>query len=52
MSYLLDTDWTIQYLNEIDRFVECIEELEPDGLNLSIISLGEMYERVFGSVDP
>ena len=52
MSYLLDTDWTIQYLNGLDRFVERINDLEADGLYLSIISLGEVYEGVFGSFNP
>ena len=52
MPYLLDTDWTIQYLNGLDRFVKRVDELEPSGLSLSTISLGEVYEGVFGSVDP
>lgn len=52
MRYLLDTDWTIQYLNGLERFIERIDNLEPEGLSLSIISIGELYEGVFGAADP
>ena len=52
MPYLLDTDWTIQYLNGVSRYVHRIDDLEPDGLRLSIITLAEVYEGVFGSSDP
>ena len=52
MPYLLDTDWMIQCLNGIDRFANRIGELESDGLNLSVISLAEVYEGVLGSGDP
>lgn len=52
MPYLLDTDWTIHCLNGADRFVNRVAELEPDGLSLSIISLAELLEGVFGANDP
>ena len=44
MSYLVDTDWAIDYLNGQDRTRERLEKLKDSGLGLSIISLAEVYE--------
>ncbi len=52
MRYLLDSDWTIQCLNGVDRFVERIDELASAGLGLSVVSLAEVYEGVLGSAEP
>ena len=52
MRYLLDSDWMIQCLNRVERFARRVDELESDGLGLSIISLAEVYEGVLGSNDP
>jgi len=52
MTYLIDTDWVIDHLNQIARVTRRLEELAPAGLALSIICLAELYEGVFYSRDP
>ena len=52
MTYLIDTDWVIDHLNHIERVTRHLEELVPEGLALSIISLAELYEGVYYSRDP
>lgn len=52
MTYLIDTDWVIDHLNHIDRVTRRLEELAPEGLALSIISLAELYEGVYYASDP
>lgn len=52
MRYLVDTDWIIQRLNSVEPFVSRMTELGPEGLGLSAVSVGELYEGVFGSADP
>ena len=49
MRYLVDTDWAINYLNRVERVVMRIDELSPDGLGISMITLAELYEGVFYS---
>ena len=51
MQYLVDTDWAIDYMNGISQVVERFDELLPDGIGLSIISLAELYDGVFGAED-
>jgi tRNA(fMet)-specific endonuclease VapC len=46
IRYLIDTDWVIDHLNHIDRVVNRLKELRPQGLALSIISLAELSEGV------
>ena len=52
MQYLLDTNWAIDYLDQIERVVRRVEELDPEGIGISIISLAELYEGVFYSRKP
>ena len=52
MEYLVDTDWTIDYLRRVDRTVKRLEELRPDGIGLSVVSLAELYEGIARSKDP
>lgn len=51
-QYLVDTDWVIHYLHGHTAIVERLDELQPQGLVLSIISLAELYEGVYYSRDP
>jgi tRNA(fMet)-specific endonuclease VapC len=44
MTYLLDADWIISYLNGRRQAVELIEQLADDELAVSIIVVGEIYE--------
>ena len=52
MRYLLDPDWAIDHLHDVERVVRRLEELAPAGLGLSIVSLAELYDGVFGATDP
>ena len=52
LRYLVDTDWVINYLRAQPAIVSRLDELQPQGLALSIISLAELYEGVFNSRDP
>jgi tRNA(fMet)-specific endonuclease VapC len=52
LQYLIDTDWVIHYLHAHAAIVARLDELQPQGLALSIISLAELYEGVYYSRDP
>ncbi len=52
MQYLVDTDWVIDYMHQVARVVDRIAEVTPDGVGLSVVSLGELYDGVQGDVDP
>ncbi len=52
VSYLLDTDWVIHYLNGYKGIVEQLESLEKEGLAISVISIAELYEGVYYSTEP
>jgi len=52
LSYLIDTDWIIDHFNKIERITRKLEELAPEGLAVSIISLAELYEGIYYSRDP
>ena len=51
LQYLIDTDWVIHYLHAHPAIVPRLDELQPQGLALSIISLAELYEGVYYSRD-
>ena len=52
MQYLADTSWVIDYMNGIPQVVERFDELLPQGIGLSIISLAELYDGVYGAANP
>jgi len=52
MKYLIDTDWVINHLKGEERVVRKLEELAPEGMAMSVISLAEIYEGVYYSRDP
>ena len=52
VKYLIDTDWAIDHLNQVDRVVNKLKELRPQGLALSVVSLAELYEGIYYSRDP
>jgi len=52
MRYLIDTDWTIHYLNGQPDVVRRVDELREEGVGLSVVSLAELYEGVYYSRDP
>jgi len=52
MEYLIDTDWVIDHLRQVGTVSRRLEDLAPEGLALSIVSLAEIYEGVYYSRDP
>ena len=52
MRYLLDTDWVVHCLHGIEPVAARLEQLTPDGVGLSIVSMAELYQGVFYSADP
>ncbi len=52
LSYLIDTDWIIHYLNGNREIVEKVGPLQKTGLAASVISLAELYEGIYYSTDP
>ena len=52
VSYLIDTDWVIHYLNGHKGIMEKLESLKEEGLAISVISLAELYEGVYYSTKP
>ena len=52
MKYLLDTTWIVEYLRGNPETISRIQELQEEGLAVSIISVAELYEGVFRSNQP
>lgn len=52
ISYILDTDWVVSYLNDIPLVVSRVDSLLPIGVGISILSLGELYEGIIFSQNP
>ena len=49
MQYLVDSDWAIDYLQRRRRVVRRLDAMLPQGVGISIISLGEIYDGLLGS---
>ena len=52
MPYLLDTDWVVHCLHGVARVTDRLDQLAPEGIGLSIVSMAELYQGVFFSTDP
>ena len=52
MKYLVDTDWIILHFRGNARVANRMEELMSEGIGISIVSMGELYEGVCRSSDP
>jgi len=52
ISYLIDTDWVIDFLKGKRGIVDRLSSLVDRGLAISIISLAELYEGVYASDNP
>ena len=52
MPYLLDSDWIINALTRRPRAVEVLDHLAIEGVSISWISVGEVYEGAFGFSNP
>ena len=51
MQYLVDTDWAIDYMRRHQPIVERLDELLPQGIGLSVISLAELYDGILGDAN-
>ena len=52
MKHLVDTDWVVDYLKGKQLIVERLKTLAPDGLAISLITYGEIYEGIYYGRDP
>lgn len=52
MPYLLDADWIIQSLGQRPRAAYVLDELAPEGVFVSWVTVCEVYEGVFRSSNP
>lgn len=52
MSYLVDTDWVVDYLTGQKAADDLFTKLLPSGIAISIVSFSEIYEGIYGSHDP
>jgi tRNA(fMet)-specific endonuclease VapC len=50
--YLIDTDWIIDALHEFGTATQTLIDLAPDGLAVSLISYGELYEGAYYARNP
>jgi tRNA(fMet)-specific endonuclease VapC len=47
MSYLVDTDWLVEYLKGRQPSTNTLTSLRKDGLAISLITYGEIYEGIY-----
>jgi tRNA(fMet)-specific endonuclease VapC len=47
MSYLVDTDWVADWLDGRDDAVRTLTPLLADGIAISLITYGEIYEGIY-----
>lgn len=47
MKYLVDSDWVVDWLKGREPAVERLSALAPDGLAISLITYGEIYEGIY-----
>ena len=52
MKYLVDTDRVVDYLKGKPEAVETMERLVADGLGISIVTYGEVYEGIYFGDEP
>jgi len=52
IAYLVDTDWAIHHLSGHQLIIQRLQDLQHEGLGLSVVSLAEIYEGVYYSRDP
>lgn len=52
MKYLVETDRAADWLKGRPDAVELLRSLAPEGLAISLISLGELYEGIYFGRDP
>lgn len=52
MTYLIDTDWVVDFLSGQETAHDLIARLIPDGIAISIVTFIEVFEGIEGGRDP
>lgn len=52
MRYLVDSDWLIDAFRGVPAAVDLLARLRDEGLAVSIVSYGELFEGAVGAPDP
>lgn len=52
MTSLIDTDVVVSYLNGRADAVTLLQQLVADGIAISVITYGEIYEGIYAGADP
>lgn len=52
MPYLVDTDWTIDYLAGFPEALELLDRLAEEGIAISVVTYMEVYQGVLHTPDP
>jgi predicted nucleic acid-binding protein len=52
IAYLVDTDWALHHLHGYPVITQRLQDLQHEGLGLSVAALAEIYEGVYYSRDP
>ena len=52
MSYLIDSDWIVDYLLERHEAVKLLGDLQRRGIAISVVTHMEIFEGIAGSADP
>jgi tRNA(fMet)-specific endonuclease VapC len=52
VTYLIDTDWIADYLGGKQVAVDLLQALKDDGLAISLVTFGEIYDGVYHGRDP
>ena len=52
MKYLVDSDWIVDCLRGDRPSIQTLSQIASQGLAVSIISVAEIYEGVYGQSDP
>jgi tRNA(fMet)-specific endonuclease VapC len=52
MNYLVDSDWVIDYLVGKQQAIVLLSTLAKEGIAVSLITLGEIYEGIYYGRDP
>ena len=52
MSYIVDSDWVADYLKGRRQATELLMPLAKEGLAISLITFGEIYEGIYFGRDP
>lgn len=51
LQYLIDTDWVVYYFKGRQAIVKRLDALENESLAISVVTLAELYDGLYGSRD-